>query len=108
EHTLGEDEAALLGLRLQDLEDQLLFAHPGRAAHRQVLGDLGELLDAHVLQIGDAQTVASRRGRLWRRRVRVGAVGGGWGGWRAGGGGGGGAAAEPVSAAGVSAVGAAG
>ena len=55
EHAFGEDEAALLGLRLEDLEDQLLLAHPGRAGDVQVLGDLRELLDALVLQIGDVQ-----------------------------------------------------
>ena len=56
EHAFGEDEPALLGLRLQDLEDQLLLAHAGRAGDVQVLGDLRELLDALVLQIGDVQT----------------------------------------------------
>ena len=61
EHAFREDEAALLGLRLQDLEDQLLLAHAGRAGDGHVLGDLRELLDAHVLQIGDVQ--ASRRPR---------------------------------------------
>ena len=34
---------ALLGLRLQDLEDQLLLAHAGGALDAEVLGDLGEL-----------------------------------------------------------------
>jgi hypothetical protein len=52
---------ALLGLRLQDLEDQLLLAHAGRAADGQVLRDLRELLDAHVLQIGDVQPSRLRR-----------------------------------------------
>ncbi len=77
EHALREDEAALLGLRLQDLEDQLLLAHPGRAGHRHVLGDLGELLDAHVLQIGDVQ--ARRTSTLLRSR-RFGWLGFGGGG----------------------------
>ena len=55
EHAFREDEPALLGLRLEDLEDQLLLAHAGGARHHQVLGDLGELLDAHLLQLGDVQ-----------------------------------------------------
>ena len=28
QHAFGEDQSALLGLRLQDLEDQFLLAHP--------------------------------------------------------------------------------
>ena len=63
EHAFREDEAALLGLRLQDLEDQLLLAHAGRAGDGQVLRDLRELLDAHVLQIGDVQALLRRRRR---------------------------------------------
>ena len=55
EHAFREDEAALLGLRLEDLENQLLLAHAGRAGDVQVLGDLGELLDALVLQLGDVE-----------------------------------------------------
>ena len=38
--------------RLQDLEDQLLLAHAGRARHVEPLGDLGERADAHVLERG--------------------------------------------------------
>ena len=69
EHAFREDEPALLGLRLQDLEDQLLLAHPGRAADGQVLRDLRELLDAHVLQIGDVQPLAGPALSLRRRRA---------------------------------------
>ena len=58
QHAFREDEAALLGLCLQDLKDQLLLAHPGRAGDRHVLGDLRELLDAQVLQIGDVEAFA--------------------------------------------------
>ena len=61
EHAFGEDEAALLGLRLEDLEDQLLLAHAGRAGDVQVLGDLRELLDAHVLQLVDVEAPAASR-----------------------------------------------
>ena len=75
EHAFREDEAALLGLRLEDLEDQLLLAHAGRAGDVQVLGDLRELLDAHVLQLGDVQALAAAAAVLpgcaalaWRRR----------------------------------------
>ena len=59
EDALGEDEAALLGLRLEDLEDQLLLAHAGGAGDVEVLGDLGELLDALVFQLGDVQAGAT-------------------------------------------------
>ena len=58
EHAFRENEAALLGLRLEDLEDQLLLAHAGGAGDRHVLRDLRELLNAHVLQIGDVQSLA--------------------------------------------------
>ena len=63
EHAFREDEAALFGLRLQDLKNQLLLAHAGRAGHAHVLRDLRELLDAHVLQIGDVQSFAGTSGR---------------------------------------------
>ena len=59
EHAFREDEPALLGLRLEDLEDQLLLAHAGRAGDVQVLGDLRELLDALVLQLGDVEARAA-------------------------------------------------
>ena len=59
EHAFREDEAALLGLRLEDLEDQLLLAHAGRAGDGEVLGDLRELLDALVLQLGDVEALAA-------------------------------------------------
>ena len=55
EHAFREDEAALLGLRLQDLENQLLLAHARGAGHVQFFGDLSELLDAHVLQFADVE-----------------------------------------------------
>ena len=58
QHAFGEDEPAQLGLRLQDLEDQILLAHAAEAGDVEVLGDLGELLNAHVLQIVDVQPVA--------------------------------------------------
>ena len=55
EDALGEDEAALFGLGLQDLEDQLLLAESGGAGHGQVFSDLVELLDAHVLQFDQVE-----------------------------------------------------
>ncbi len=55
EHAFGEDQAALFGLRLQDLEDQLLLAQAGGAGDAHVLGDLVELLDAHVLQLDQVE-----------------------------------------------------
>ena len=55
EHAFGEDQAALLGLGLQDLEDQLLLAQSGGAGHVHVLGHLVELLDAHVFEFDQVQ-----------------------------------------------------
>src|SRR4029450_1596546 len=50
---------ALLGLRFQDLEDQFLLAHAGRAGHVEVFRDLRELLDALVLQLRNVQAGAA-------------------------------------------------
>ena len=55
EHALGEDQARGLGLRLQDLEDQLLLAQAGRALDAEVLGDLRELGDRHLLERPDVE-----------------------------------------------------
>jgi len=55
QHALGEDQAAFLGLRLQDLEDQLLLAHAGNAQDAEILGDAGELADGHLLQHRDIE-----------------------------------------------------
>jgi hypothetical protein len=55
EHAFREDEAALLGLRPEDLEDQLLLAHAGRTGDLQILGHLGQVLDAHLLEFGDVE-----------------------------------------------------
>jgi len=51
QHAFGKDEPALFSLRLQDLENQLLFAQAGRAGDGEVLGHLIELLDTHILQL---------------------------------------------------------
>ena len=58
ENALREDEAALLGARTEDLEDQLLLAHAGRALHFQLLGELGEGRHAHVLERGEVDHLA--------------------------------------------------
>ena len=82
EHAFREDEPALFGARLQDLEDQLLLAHAGRAGHVELLGDLRERADAHVLERrqidalyffgGRAAVALGRRlGRLLLRRFRL-------------------------------------
>ena len=55
QHALGEDEAFLLRLRAQDLEDQLLLLHGGRARDLQRLRHLGQLGDAHLLERGEVE-----------------------------------------------------
>jgi hypothetical protein len=55
EDAFEEDESALFGLGLEDLEDQLLFAQSGGALHAHIFGDLVELLDADVLQFDKVQ-----------------------------------------------------
>ena len=53
----GEDEAALLGLGLEDLEDQLLLAQTRCAFHPEALGHFGHLADGHLLECPDVQGV---------------------------------------------------
>src|SRR5581483_6463214 len=85
EHTLREDQAALLRARLEDLEDQLLLAHAGRAGDVESLGDLGQRADAHVLERGELEFFRCRRcGGLavavpvrLRRRLAAGGLSGG-------------------------------
>ncbi len=79
EHALGEDQAALLGLRLQDLEDQLLLAQRRGALDAQVLRHLHELVDRHLLERPDVERLLGflrrrrrRRGRRRRRRCLLG------------------------------------
>ena len=55
QHAFGEDQAALFGLGLQDLEDQFLLAQAGGAGDVHVLGHLVELLNAHVLQLDQVE-----------------------------------------------------
>ena len=90
EHAFGENQAALGRLLLEDLEDQLLLAQSRVALDAQVLGDLVELLDAHVLELhqveraavlaqvalGAAPVVEHPPARL-RRRLRLFCFGGG-------------------------------
>ncbi len=56
EHAFGEDQTALFGLGLEDLEDQLLLAQAGRSGDSHVLGDLVELLNAHILEFDQVQS----------------------------------------------------
>jgi hypothetical protein len=53
EHALGEDESALLRLRREHLEDQLLLAHAGRARHVHAFSDAGQFGDRHLLEVGE-------------------------------------------------------
>ncbi len=69
EHAFREDEAALLGLRLENLEDQILLAHAGGADDAPLLGDLRQLLDAQILEVGDLQRL--RRGGCGLRARRI-------------------------------------
>jgi hypothetical protein len=51
------DEAALLGLGLEDLENQLLLAQGGRTLDTETLGHLDHIRDAHLLEDPDVQRV---------------------------------------------------
>src|SRR5204863_4951374 len=63
EHAFGENQPALLGAGLEDLEDQLLLAHAGRARHVELLRDLGQRADAHVLERREIDALYFFRGR---------------------------------------------
>jgi murein L,D-transpeptidase YcbB/YkuD len=54
QHPLGEDQAVLLGLGLEDLEDELLLAQPAGALDLEFLGEaqqLGHGADLELLQL---------------------------------------------------------
>ncbi len=55
EHALGEDQSGGLGLRLEDLEDELLLAQARGALDPEVLGGRGELGDRHLLERADVE-----------------------------------------------------
>ena len=50
QYAFGEDKSALFGLRLENLEDEFLLAQTGGARNVQILGDLVQVLDTHVLE----------------------------------------------------------
>ena len=67
EHAFREQQAALLGARAENLEDQLLLAHAGRAGHVELFGDLRQLRHAHVLerpQLDDGTALGRRAAAL--------------------------------------------
>ncbi len=76
EHPFRKEVAALLGAGPQDLEDQLLLAHPGGAGHVQRLGYLGELGDVHFFERRELDGYDGRVGVRWRggRRRRYGCL----------------------------------
>src|SRR5262249_53984943 len=57
EHALGVDLALGRGLRLQDLEDQVLLAQARRVLDGERLGELGELLHRARLDLLDVHAV---------------------------------------------------
>ena len=61
ENAFTEDEAALFGLRLQDLEDQFLLPHSGSSLNVEVLGNLRQRRDVHFLKLGNVH----RRRAFW-------------------------------------------
>ena len=73
EHAFREDEPALLGLRLEDLEDDLLLLHgdQGLVAHAHLRGQAAEVGHAHQREVVDVQLVVVR-GRDLRPRSPAG------------------------------------
>ena len=55
QNPLGEDQAEPLGLRLQDLEDQLLLPEGGGTFHVELLRDLQELGHRLVVERPDVE-----------------------------------------------------
>ncbi len=72
QHALGEDQPLLLGLRLQDLEDQVLLAHSGRVLDLQIFGDLEELRNLDFVECPDVERVAMLDGSRGLLSGRVG------------------------------------
>src|SRR4030095_2788767 len=56
QHTLGKDQSALFGLRLQDFEDQLLLAHACGADNVEIFGDLRQGGNVHFLKFSNVHT----------------------------------------------------
>src|SRR6185369_13796859 len=54
---------------LQDLEDQVLLAHPGRVLDLQVLRDLQELRNLDLVEGANVESVSVLDGSLLARRV---------------------------------------
>ena len=83
EYAFAEDQAALLGLGLEDFEDQLLLTQAGGARDVHRLGDVVELLNGHVLQLDQVERrgtalgglrgalFAADRAQVFRTRSRV-------------------------------------
>src|SRR5262249_319062 len=51
ENDFTENEAALLGLRLQDLENQFLLPHSGSSLNVEIFGNLRQRGNVHFLQL---------------------------------------------------------
>ena len=58
QHALGEDQAVFLGLGLEDLEDQLLLAQPAVVLDAEVAGDVVQLGNGLLLQLGEIHSVS--------------------------------------------------
>ena len=90
QHAFAEDQPALFGLGLKDLEDQFLLAQAGGAGDVHALGHVVELLNAHVLQFDEVERgsagLGGLRGALFAAlRAEVGVRSGRSGGGRLGG-----------------------
>ncbi len=55
EYALTEDQPLRLGLVLEDAEDQILAAHPGRVLDPEALGRRAQLADAHLLELVEVE-----------------------------------------------------
>ena len=68
EHAFAEDQALAFGLALENPEDQILAPHPGWVFDRERLGDAAQLVDGHLLELGEVETTllsgSGRRGAL--------------------------------------------
>src|SRR5205823_6788308 len=74
ENSLGEDQTALLGLRLENLEDELLLPEAARALQIQLLSHAQELGNGLALEFHDVHRVQLLTGwgpsrRAWARHV---------------------------------------
>src|SRR5208283_279556 len=61
EHTVAVDVLTLAGMRLEDAEDDVLFARTAHVLETHGLGELHEIADRALLELGEVHRAAAAR-----------------------------------------------